>query len=86
MNLNAWDTIPPKEKRVAQPGPEGLALTAAAQAHISSVPYRATLRFVFYRLWDAGQIPLCAHEGNQDGTSMSVYTIIRTDFDKWIGS
>ena len=60
-----WQEIGPSKKRCKSPRPDGVRLIAAAQAVIDSVPYRATLRFVFYRLWDAGEIPLTKYRGKQ---------------------
>jgi hypothetical protein len=65
MNAKKWQEIGPSEKDCKFPGPKGLELIAKAQAVIDSVPYRATLRFVFYRLWDAGEILLTEYRGKK---------------------
>jgi hypothetical protein len=60
-----WEEILAREKDVRDVGAEGLEILENAKAHIASVPYRATLRFIFYRLWDAAQIPLESYTGKK---------------------
>ena len=61
-----WQEIEPTWRTVGDLGEEARQLVALSEDVINSIPYRATLRFIFYRLWDAGAIPLEPYNGKKN--------------------